>query len=259
MLRRGSVPDGFIYVPRGTIRMGGDVQAFTQLKDETRVVGDVFIAEREVTVGEYLAFLNDPAQRAERQNFEPYDPDDPAPHDPSGRPAMSIGGDAPLLLPDEMPILGVPFAGADRYCQWLSARNPKWRFRLPRTNEWMRAACGSDSRPFPWGPAFAWLFCKSGFCRPKIPFTSNPALPEPIVRCLGDESPFGVRDLAGSAREWLASEGIQNQAPLIGGSWVSTNMRDFRCTSPDSRSLQECDWTWGFRICAEAKEARVGK
>jgi formylglycine-generating enzyme required for sulfatase activity len=251
MLTLESVPEGFIHVPRGSLLMGGDPNAAVMMRDETKAVADFFIAEREVTVGEYLSFLDAPEQRDRRKEFAPNDPDDPGPRDPSGRPSIAIGNEH-VLCSDDMPILGVPWTAADGYCAWLTARNPKWRFRLPRITEWMRAARGSDSRPFPWGKDFAWLFCKSGNCRPHLPNSVNP-VPEPILRCLGDESPFGVRDLGGSAREWLASDGVLNQSPVMGGTWMSKNPRDFRCTSYESLSLQQCDWSTGFRLCAEKK------
>jgi serine/threonine-protein kinase len=62
--------------------------------------------------------------------------------------------------------------------------------------EWEKAARGADGRLFPWGSAFDATFCKmrdsrEGFCQP-----------EPVGAFAADESPYGVRDLAGTIREW---------------------------------------------------------
>jgi serine/threonine-protein kinase len=83
------------------------------------------------------------------------------------------------------------------FCRWKSKREGAI-VRLPREIEWEKAARGVDGRFYPWGDRFDPTFC---LMRESRPFAQQP---EPVGTFPTDESPYGVRDMAGGMREWVA-------------------------------------------------------
>jgi serine/threonine-protein kinase len=90
----------------------------------------------------------------------------------------------------------VDWFDAVAYCRWISERTGA-AIRLPREVEWEKAARGTDGRVHPWGDHFDPTFCLMRASRPFLP------QPEPIGTFYTDESPYGVRDMAGGMREWM--------------------------------------------------------
>ena len=89
----------------------------------------------------------------------------------------------------------IDWASAVAYAKDLSERTGQ-PWRLPWELEWEKSARGVDGRIYPWGNFFdpTWT-CTQAF------FETNPTMPEvdsfPI-----DESPFGVRGMAGNVCDW---------------------------------------------------------
>jgi serine/threonine-protein kinase len=81
------------------------------------------------------------------------------------------------------------------YTRWRAARD-RIAWRLPTEAEREKAGRGADGRLFPWGDRFDPTFCKMRDSRPGAP------QPEPTGTFERDESPYGIRDLAGSSRDW---------------------------------------------------------
>ena len=94
-----------------------------------------------------------------------------------------------------MPVCMVSWHGAQAYAAWVSARSGlPWR--LPGELAWEKAARGVDGRFFPWGDIIdpSWACGRA----------SHPdrILPRTVGAFPVDESPYGVRDLAGNMCDW---------------------------------------------------------
>lgn len=213
LYRSDEIGDGFVYVPGGPAILGGDPEANAPIPAQTLVVPDFAIARFPVTLREYCAFLDEldrtrPELVAKR-----------APHDlrasdaglavrrgGSGRwepdPVM-IEGEARKMFPAgeghewNVPVHLIDWFDAVAYCRFRSERDGTL-VRLPTEIEWEKAARGADGRHFPWGDHFDPTFCLMRDARP------FPAQPEPVGTFPTDESPYGVRDMAGGMREWVA-------------------------------------------------------
>ena len=114
-----------------------------------------------------------------------------------GRFFLQADADGDVWSPD-WPVCMVDHHGATAYARWLSERTGlPWR--LPDELEWEKAARGVDGRLFPWGdhidPSWA---CMQGSHQDR-------PLPAPVEAFPVDESPYGVRGMAGNMRDWTAS------------------------------------------------------
>ena len=115
------------------------------------------------------------------------------------------------LFHPEAPVVAVSFDDAVRFCS-----DHGWR--LPTELEWEKAARGVDGRVFPWGNRFDATFCKMRDSRADAPY------PEPVGTFPADESPYGVRDMAGGSRDWTSST-IGGAMRLVrGGAWNVTSL-----------------------------------
>jgi formylglycine-generating enzyme required for sulfatase activity len=88
---------------------------------------------------------------------------------------------------ENLPVTAVTFDDAEAYARWAGKR-------LPTAEEWEAAAGGTDSRGFPWGD-------KAERDAANINTLGLAA----VGSFERDESPFGCRDMAGNAAEWVAS------------------------------------------------------
>ncbi|MDP6935280.1 MAG: SUMF1/EgtB/PvdO family nonheme iron enzyme, partial [Myxococcota bacterium] len=171
------------YVPCGWFGSGGDPEAPAGL-DRRRLWCDAFVLQRfPVRNHQFIAFLDDLGalgRRSEAQRFRP------SAADPELGPSV--------WLPDH-PVLMVDWQSARAFTDWLSHRSGlPWR--LPAEFEWEKAARGVDWRPFPWGPSLDPCWCLVGDSHP------DRQAPAPVGSQPVDESPYGVRDMAGNLWDW---------------------------------------------------------
>ncbi len=227
LLKEDEIGAEFVYVPSGPFLMGGDAQAYSAVPRQVKRLDGFCIARFETTMEEYVAFLNDLIKTkgvAEARKRLPRT-------SPSGGWYWEIPDGAANTSPPagwaRRPVYGVSWFDAVAYAEWKSRKEGR-DYRLPTNEEWEKAARGADGRIFPWGDAFDWSFCKGSESR-----EAKPAEQEAIGAFPKDASPYGVRDMAGSIREWCA-DWFDEKAQLKhmrSGSWGDNDAMYFRCAT----------------------------
>jgi len=196
-----------VYVPAGWYRSGGVERIQQAILPPRRVWLDGFVIRRfPVTNEGYIAFLDDLVTQGLEEAALRYAPRDDAVEGTLGAMFYGRGDDGRFFLqPDSdgdlwdprWPVLHMDYAGAIAYAAWEAARTGlDWR--LPTELEWEKAARGVDGRVHPWGEHFDPLFCNMRHSTPGGP------LPADVGRFPADESPYGVRGMAGNAIDWCA-------------------------------------------------------
>ena len=229
-----------VYVPAGWCWTGGDPEAADSLPRRWIWIDGFVIRNSPVTTAEYLAFLNDLV--AEGREGEAMAA---CPRLPGGD-QMALPrhrGGFFELPPDreelrwrpDWPVTLIEWHAASAYLRWLGEKTGR-PWRLPNELEREKAARGADGRLAPWGDHLDATFA--------CVLESHRGTPEPaaIGAYLTDESPYGVRGLAGQVRDWCVNiwkpEGplVENGRLLLdpappgdddyriirGGSWAST-------------------------------------
>ncbi len=168
-------PVPMITIPAGEFLMGSPEG---KGRDDERPQRSVYLEEFaidqvEVTNERYMAFVKSIGHRT--------------PPNPYGAgPLQSIKGI------EQLPVVQTTWYDAKAYCSWAKKR-------LPTEAEWEKAARGTDGRLYPWGnePPTA---KRANFDREwedEHTLHAVGSLPD------GD-SPYGVKDMAGNAREWVS-------------------------------------------------------
>jgi formylglycine-generating enzyme required for sulfatase activity len=199
-------------------------------RHETRAgaVGGFELGRYEVTVGEFVVFLNgaDAAGFPETAQIE---------RRPGGRYAARRGM-------RRQAVAEVTMADAEAYARWQS-RQTGWRVRLPTEAEWETAARGGvDGAPYPWG----WGGVPSRL--------AQFAVAEPASRGgLFPANGFGLHDMAGNLYEWCVSDsgGPAGRHVARGGGWPERNPAWLRV---DHRQWFPADYRGrdvGFRVLRE--------
>lgn len=168
-------PVPMVTIPAGEFLMGSpEGKGRDDERPQRSVYLDEFAIDQvEVTNERYMAFVKSIGHRT--------------PPNPYGTGTLqSIEGI------EQLPVVQTTWYDAKAYCTWAKKR-------LPTEAEWEKAARGTDGRIFPWGnePPTA---KRANFDREwEDEHTLRPvgSLPE------GD-STYGVKDMAGNAREWVS-------------------------------------------------------
>ena len=228
LLRPEELGAGMSYVPAGPFLSGGDSEAPGSLPADESSLDGFLIARLPVTVEEYCAFVTaihaeDPEQAWNRvprvesgmkkQGGGHYW-ERPPPGGAYVVPEVDRDGDRwdPLW-----PVFGISWFDAVAYVEWL-ARTSGLPWTLPTDLQWEKAARGVDGRTYPWGDRFDATLCKMRSSRPGSPMA------EPVASYPGDVSVYGVRDTAGSVRDWCLDSTFDSDATrrvVRGGMWNS--------------------------------------
>ena len=93
------------------------------------------------------------------------------------------------------PVVLIDWADANAYCHWLLTETGQ-TYRLPTEAEWEKAARGTDGRLYPWG--------NSKPTKTVLNFDGQLGHITEVTQYPNGSSPFGVMDVAGNVREWVA-------------------------------------------------------
>ncbi|MBI2920597.1 MAG: SUMF1/EgtB/PvdO family nonheme iron enzyme [Planctomycetes bacterium] len=246
LYRPDEIPPGFVPVAGGPYQAGG---AGTRgAEPGPQITEDLFAAKLPVTTGEYVAFLNDLAASGRLEEAAARQPREGAtPHlrlaDGRFGPAAADAAGALLVSPD-LPVMGISWHDAVAYCAWRSAREGRV-VRLLHEREWEKAARGTDGRRYPWGDEDDATFSNTNESQagaPRIvPAGSFPA----------DESPFGLRDMAGNMVTWCWNAPdvpYRDFCALRGGGWDHTRVHA-ECATRLGFSHAGTFRRYGMRVC----------
>jgi serine/threonine protein kinase/formylglycine-generating enzyme required for sulfatase activity len=254
LLPEGSTPPGYVYVPPGPFRSGGDPGAFAPRQAETVDVPGFFVAREEVANAQWYEFVNDPETLAR------IDPAKPALLPRSERvfakqgPSGEYTWDVYDYTSAESPVLGISWTDANEFLEWRNRkaeeRDEPWRYELPSEIEWEKAARGVDGRIFPWGDRFdpSLVVC---LVRHSVYLLDAPGGFEPR-----DESPYGVLDLAGSRSEWMRDRVDDPKAVMYrkrGGYWNTAVESTFHSASRAKGSADTVGAEHGCRLVARPR------
>jgi len=115
------------------------------------------------------------------------------------------------------PVRGISFDQAVEFCRWLDSTGRIRGARLPREEEWEKAARGTDGRTYPWGPEFRIRDRVAGG-QIELPgaWITN-LLPREVQRTDYDRSPYGCLHMGGNVSEWTDLWG--GSSPDAPGPW----------------------------------------
>jgi formylglycine-generating enzyme required for sulfatase activity len=220
----------------------------------------------EVTFGEYLEFLATlPA--AERDLRRPRASVLDLRYDPEGVPILTVGKvtarlSEPFCRPSRserrcqdwlrFPVAGVSTEDAQAYVEWLAggvrARLPGARRCTER--EWERAARGADGRLYAHGDALGPGDANLG---ETYRLDADMSGPDEVGSFPADRSPFGVLDLTGNVREWVAPKA--GRTPR-GGGWGGASMH--ARAAYRGPLLGDRYGNVGLRVCASVRGSPAG-
>lgn len=110
---------------------------------------------------------------------------------------------------EDFPVTEISYFDAEQYCNWAGGLGKK---RLPTSEEWEKAARGTDGRIYPWGDKFDSKNINSS--------EAGKGKPVKVGSFEKGKSPYGVYDMAGNVSEWIDAWDSKKQYRLTrGGSY----------------------------------------
>ena len=210
------------YVPAGWFTSGGDAEATGGLPRREVWLEAFVISRFPVTHRQWLDFLNALLAAGKEGDALRFVPRDRPPQ--AGAPARLLyarGPDNTYRLPNDvtarggldMPVTLIDWHGASAFAAFEAARTGL-AWRLPWEFEREKASRGVDGRVFPWGEHLDPTFANTSES-----FRTGPA-PSVIDSFPIDESPYGVRGVAGNVRDWCLDVFRQEGPNVVDGRFV---------------------------------------
>lgn len=272
-----TVPEGYVYIPPGCSLMGSadpEVLRKFQLSPPLHprcVEKGYFIGRTEVTLGDWLAYLDDlPTDAPQRRILAHMQgigsalaltkrPDGPWRFSfrlEKGK-VLSAREGEPLRYPGRshrqeqdwrrFPLMGVSAVDVQGYLDWLGRSGRLPGARLCSELEWTRAARGADDRKYPHGNQFQKDDANIDDTYDRQPDGMGP---DEVDAHPSSASPFGLQGMAGNAFEMTTSvtpdvEGIV----LRGGAWYFSEV-GLWISNRQPGSKTDGDARVGVRVCA---------
>lgn len=218
LAKEGELGPDDCYVPAGWCWIGGDEVTSDSLP-RRRIWVDGFILRRfPVTNAEYLAFLNDLVSSGREAEALAASPRSQLGRAASAEEHLALRRDGAGLFTlrpasadppwdPGAPVVLVDWYAATAYAGWLAARTGQ-PWRLPNEIEREKASRGVDGRLQPWGN-----HVDATFACVLDGFEGEPRQ-ERVSGHPFDESPYGVRGLAGNVRDWCINV-WRHEGPLV--------------------------------------------
>ena len=256
--RLGSLGPEDCWVPGGWFACGGDPHQERGLSARRIWVDGHVFRRFPVTNREFLAFLDALVADGRTEEALRHAPQERAAAE-GEQGALFYGFDGQrfslrpdaqgdLWLPD-WPVCMVDWDGAAAFAAWEAARTGQ-PWRLPGERAWEKAARGVDGRFYPWGDGFdpSWA-CMVQSHRDRI-------LPAPVGAFPVDESPYGVRDLAGGMQEWCGDAFVDTAvSPAAAPAATGAHLRAIRGGSfGDAPSLLRAVFRYGQEPAARSSD-----
>jgi formylglycine-generating enzyme required for sulfatase activity len=276
LLRKGTLPEGFLYVPSGQVLFGSDAddrvrEFFNTSPLHERMVPGFLIARHETTYAQWIAFL-EALSPEERQRHVPavgsaYHGQlklawkDGSWHlslQPSAI-AYEVRAGQKLRYSKRdrrqeqdwlrMPVAGIPFESAKAYAAWVARRVPG--ARLCSELEWERAARGADGREFPHGDTL-----EPDEANVDVTYGKEAGGfgPDEVGSHPASRSPFGVDDMAGNVWEWTRSS-MEKDRPVVRGGAYYFGANTARSANRELPEAGLRDQSVGMRLCADLPDA----
>lgn len=269
-----SAPPGMIYVPPGPFLFGSadgsDLRrGFLNAAPLHEVTtAGYFIGRHEVTLGEWIAFLEDlpPDERRRRS------PSSVSPQSSITLTELGPGRWRLELTPTtrtytaetgqrlryegrakraeqdwtRFPVAAVSFEDALAYAAWLDRTGRVPGARLCDEQEWERAARGADGRRFPGGDTLAPDDANIDVTYGREPLAFGP---DEVGSHPGSRSPIGADDLAGNMWEWASSVQTPGVPVARGGGWYNAELSARSMNREYGEPTTRHPWI-GVRLCA---------
>ena len=200
---KGSLGSEDRYVAGGWTWVGGEAGFANAIPRQRAWVDSAILQKFPIRQADFLRFLNALVGQGRLEEAMEHAPRASSAHegrqpplydfDPQQGFSLTTDAQGDTWLP-EWPLMHVERAGLEAFAVWEAQRTGR-PWRLPREDEWERAARGADGRVWPWGPFFeaTWTSVRDSH--------QGVILPRPVGHPPQDEGPFGVRDMGGGIRE----------------------------------------------------------
>jgi formylglycine-generating enzyme required for sulfatase activity len=228
----GKIDDSdMVYVPAGNCIVGLSIKGFPieNLRSQKTIFVPAFQIDKfEVTNDKYRKFLQWTAIYGDATVRHPNQPADKdhiprywktyIPHllDTIGISKLQHFKQDTFTVNDH-PVVGVDWYDAYAYCKWLGKR-------IPKEDEWEKAARGTDGRLWPWGDVWDFSKCNSGGYEWKgerdgyIYTAPHNAYAEGV-------SIYGCYNMAGNVQEWTDEKYIKGGGFNSYPTWVTLFVR----------------------------------